>query len=742
MKPNRREENCNEKKPTTKQLWHFNLRRINSNRAEILDLHKLAAATTNTSDKLKHLNEYLDCKSIKSIHSDQGTEAPLDQSSLLNVEIKEKDDDESETFQKQIDLNNLIKNIEFDVQYSLIDQINSFRNNDAPDLDSISVESPLSTTETEAATFSESKCNNNNVSHRNVNSPCIHERLSILGASCVSNDCFQHVTAQFKHSTKYASFNNSAQTQSVYKKCELVYEDKFYWLVKIKRYSNSLFQMRLVKNSSITHSTSLIDLAAVASSEVKHDLTAPSSPTHAMSSSFSSSSLSTSFERSAQRSSFKKDKFASDNFSYFFSIDSFEENLKSATFSSRICHSLRPIGWSKRHGRFMQKPTASQLRHFVDESREEGHEALKFEDDLFEFVSSLCKQSSMNEQYKQGRFCEIEDEADSSSVSIVEIVRNVAGRLLIRFLDHTKCWIFYLDSRLHQLGWAKQNNYEYNNPAHESCPMQAMQSPDKENLNNDDAVDVNQHELRNEQRLSHLKLNYLCECLYRNKFYVARVTQVLEDVYFKVELDTDHFLGKKVLKFYFNNSNNNNNLHALFPCKWCCKNNQVLQRPSGWPQHQEFDWDIYVKSLDQTGIVACLSNDLALFNWSRNLSQLCEKFQLGMFLECVDYDNEEHSVVRLGQIKAKLAHLIYVKIIENNRNQEENLRVFSVDSMDLYPVGWCEMNNYYENTENHFKYYRYPYDFLDEATSKQIESLLNESTIVKIPYLSHLTSKF
>ena len=633
------------------------------------------------------------------------------------------------------------------MQHSLIDQINSFRNNDVPNLDSILVESPLSTIETEADTCFESKLTN--FSHRNINSPCIHERLNILGASYVSNDCFQHVIAQFKHSTKYTSFSNSAQTQSVYKKCELVYDDKFYWLVKIKRFSDSLFQMRLVKNSSITHSTSLIDLGAGASSgnEVKHDLTAPSSPTQAtqaMSSSFSSSSLSTSFEKSALRSSLNKGKLVADNFCYFFSIDSLQ-NLNPDTFSSRLCHSLRPIGWSKRHGRFMQKPTASQLRHFVEEFKQEGHDTLKFEDDLFEFLSSLYKQSNMNEQYKQDSFCEIEDEAGSSSVSIVEIVRNVAGRLLIRFPDQTKCWIFYLDSRLHQLGWAKQNNYEYNNKANEIDQMQAMQSPDKENLNSDDAssADVNQHELRNEQRLSHLELNYLCECLYRNKFYVARVTQVLQDVYFKVELDTDTFLEKKVLKFFFNNNSNNTyNLHVLFPCKWCSKNNQVLQRPSGWSSQQEFDWDIYVKNLGQTGIVTYLASDLAFFNWSRNLSQLCEKFQLGMYLECVDYDSVEHSAVRLGQIKAKLAHLIYVKIIETNETQEESLRVFSVDSMDLYPVGWCEMNNYYENTENHFKYYRYPNDFLDETTSKHIESLLNESTIVKIPYLSHLTSKF
>lgn len=132
---------------------------------------------------------------------------------------------------------------------------------------------------------------------------------------------------------------------------------------------------------------------------------------------------------------------------------------------------------------------------------------------------------------------------------------------------------------------------------------------------------------------SQLQVNYCLECLHENKFYVARVVEIIAEVYLKLELDSAELdANKKSIVV--------NSLHCLFPCKWCSQNNLSLERPSGWGVEKVFSWDEYVDGLRSSSpnehIHLTQLSDLHMFNWSRGLTALSEEFQLGAYLECVD----------------------------------------------------------------------------------------------------------
>lgn len=309
---------------------------------------------------------------------------------------------------------------------------------------------------------------------------------------------------------------------------------------------------------------------------------------------------------------------------------------------------------------------------------------------------------------------------------LCKIKRNVSGRLLIECQDELK-WIYYLDPCLHTIGWAKTNNLNYSN---------RNISQNTDTITTLTQQTMHEHELRQRH---HFRFNYLMECLFNNKFYIARVIEILNDNCFKIELDSNDL--KQTITFYSSNST------SLFPCKWCLQNNLKLELPTDWPLDKQFDWDLYIDNLNKTEQLFTQTTDINLFNWSRNLNQLSDRFQLGMYLECVDpinrIDNQINSIIRFGQIRAKLAHLIFVKIIRNYSNlteqlKDESFHIYTVDSLDIFPVGWCEMNSYYDDTQKHLDYYKYPINLMNNDYLNQIEM---RSDLLKFNYLSKFKDK-
>lgn len=129
-----------------------------------------------------------------------------------------------------------------------------------------------------------------------------------------------------------------------------------------------------------------------------------------------------------------------------------------------------------------------------------------------------------------------------------------------------------------------------------------------------------------------------------------------------------------------------------------------MLEPSASPTLLSAGWCLYFTK----------SSDVhTLFNWSRTIGQLAaEKFTVGAYLECVD-PTSGGDVICLAQIKARVEHLVFLELMYLRRRsrrgdgqqQQQQLFVFTVDSCDLFPLGWAEMNNFYSDRQELYREY-------------------------------------
>lgn len=766
-----------------KPQWQFNLRRISTSRAEILDLNKASNNNNNSTTKKKSVSMFSNCDDyIKMDKSKLSSEQPSETNKLVPINLmnmpllelsysnlKSNDGNLSENSNRKSEdegkenYEQLLRNdFQFDVNLSLIDQINSIKNKLDKIKSSVVLEpnskktskskielniakATAKASKTNASLTQEPKPMNQTLisipvsNQRKICQECIFERLDRLGANAVSNDSFQHVLTEIKASKFMHTQSNNMATP--YLKCEFIYGDRLYWCVKIKRYFRNLFQIKFLKdtgiNANITNSISMPSLSSapilslqVPTFQKKNDFENNLHNLESCKNDFlvndpnsisPNSSISSSQSERTDNKIAKSVSHTDDN--QFFSIDSKEP---------KFIKNLRPIGWSKNNGYLLQKPNVSYL---VDSTEHHDNDFNSIE--IKEFFTHYS--SNLN-SFCVGSYYELEN-WESNNVDLVKIINNIAGRLLIEHADMSQEWLFYLDTRLNPLGWAKKNKLEYSEKSKYLKSIVSEEEKKKcENLKNELGLNLqtNQHELRHE-RQQYFKLNHYVECLYSNKFYVARVCEVQNEIYFKVKLSSKNVLiNGKVLKFYLTS----NVLSTLFPCKWCAKFNLVLEPPNEWNTTKAFDWDEYIAGLngEHKESIYSMTIDLSVFNWLRSLNNLSEKFQVGSYLECVDskkYSKIENDLVCLAQIKAKLAHLIFVKLINSNSQEdkdENSLRVFSVDSMSLFPVGWCEMNNYYGSYDRYIRHYHFPIKFKDSVIKNRIIENIKNATNSNLTY--------
>ena len=69
------------------------------------------------------------------------------------------------------------------------------------------------------------------------------------------------------------------------------------------------------------------------------------------------------------------------------------------------------------------------------------------------------------DQLKQGMRLELQHPINPLEVWVVKILENVGGRLYLRFEGVETAthdfWLFYLNHRLHPIGWAKAHGFKY-----------------------------------------------------------------------------------------------------------------------------------------------------------------------------------------------------------------------------------------------------------------------------------------
>ncbi|XP_070784990.1 scm-like with four MBT domains protein 2 [Enoplosus armatus] len=346
---------------------------------------------------------------------------------------------------------------------------------------------------------------------------------------------------------------------------------------------------------------------------------------------------------------------------------------------------LHPVGWCTQNNKTLMPPEA------IKEKYSDWTEFL-----VQDLTGSRTAPANLLEGPLRGKntvdlivedsVLELQDVSDPLLYWPVRVIQNVGGRLRLRYAglsdDHQAqdTWLFYLDVRLRPLGWALENRLTLEPPtglrslksapdwqeALEDARLNGQKSPLPLEVFKDH-VDLPKHSFKTGMKLEMVSP--------REQLQICpvSVTKVYNEVYFQVTLD-DLSLDTKP-RFVVCHANS----PGILPVQCCLKNGVGLDRPPGY-EGQDFDWADYLKqSGTEAAPDACFPD-----TWQNR------GFAKDMWLEAVNpHRPAEVCVAQITQVRGRL---LWLRLEGVAKPLSEC--IVDVESMDIFPVGWCEANAY------------------------------------------------
>ncbi|XP_075826459.1 scm-like with four MBT domains protein 2 isoform X2 [Microtus pennsylvanicus] len=349
-----------------------------------------------------------------------------------------------------------------------------------------------------------------------------------------------------------------------------------------------------------------------------------------------------------------------------------------------IIADLHPVGWCTQNNKVLMPPDA------IKEKYTDWTEFL-----IRDLTGSRTAPASLLEGPLRGKgpidlitvdsLIELQDSQNPFQYWIVSVIENVGGRLRLRYvgLEDTESydqWLFYLDYRLRPVGWCQENKYRMDPPSElyplkmtsewkcalEKSLVLAAESPLPMEVFKDHA-DLRSHFFTVGMKLETVNMSepfHICP---------ASVTKVFNNHFFQVTIDDLRPEPNKLSMLCHADS------LGILPVQWCLKNGVNLTPPKGY-SGQDFDWADYHKQHGaEEAPPFCFRN--AAFN---------RGFTKNMKLEAVNPRNPgELCVASVVSVKGRLLWLH----LEGLQTPIPEV-IVDMDSMDIFPVGWCEANFY------------------------------------------------
>ncbi|XP_021367553.1 scm-like with four MBT domains protein 1 isoform X2 [Mizuhopecten yessoensis] len=364
--------------------------------------------------------------------------------------------------------------------------------------------------------------------------------------------------------------------------------------------------------------------------------------------------------------------------------DGYEEDTSADFWCDLMTSEIHPIGWCAQNNQILQPPEAikdkfEDWREFLVKSLTGARTAPSYLLDKMTGITPI-------DQLKQGMRLELQHPINPMEIWLVKIIENVGGRLYLRFEGADTAandfWLFYLNHRLHPIGWAKSNAYRYNPPKElfsEHSEQEWMQILEKalqesENMILPLAIFKDQVEIVHHTFQKGWKLEAL-NPITRNQICPATVVDILDKKYFLVELDDlqsvdPHF---RIRFSCYSDSK------CIFPANWCHYKGLKLTPPKGWPK-MDFNWNEYLEyNRAKAAPESCF-----------NLDKPDHQFERGMKLEAVNSENPNQ--ICAATITKIVEPLVWIHLDNSARVVASHIE--HVDSHNLFPVGWCESNGY------------------------------------------------
>ncbi|NXR94174.1 SMBT1 protein, partial [Hypocryptadius cinnamomeus] len=365
--------------------------------------------------------------------------------------------------------------------------------------------------------------------------------------------------------------------------------------------------------------------------------------------------------------------------------DGYGEDRKADFWCDILTADVHPIGWCQQNKKILKVPEG--IKDKIPDQEEFLQRVLKGACSApANLLEGLHRGKNPLDLIAPGSRLELQNTRDSLEAWIVTVVENVGGRLKLRYegledLDKFDQWLFYLDPFLHQVGWAAQHGYSLQPPlAIRSLRSEAdwqeilkkvKEEEEESSVPTDlfkDKPVIGVHSFSEGMKLEAV------DPLAPFVISPATVLKVYNDKYFMIEID-DLRAERASSQRYVCHVNS----AGIFPVQWSLKNGLHLSPPPGYPG-QDFDWADYLK---QCGAEAAPQSCFPLLTSDHG-------FKENMKLEAVNpVDPEEVCIATVTKLKDSYLWLQ----LEGSKKPVPEC-IVSVESMNIFPVGWCETNGY------------------------------------------------
>ncbi|XP_048878472.1 scm-like with four MBT domains protein 1 isoform X3 [Brienomyrus brachyistius] len=371
--------------------------------------------------------------------------------------------------------------------------------------------------------------------------------------------------------------------------------------------------------------------------------------------------------------------------------EGFHDDRRADFWCDIMTADLHPIGWSRQQGQLMKPPEGIREKHEHWETLLENvlSEACSVPANL---LDGPHRGKNPLDLLAPGASVELQDPADTAAAWGATIEDNVGGRLCLRYAGteemaptHGKIWLFYLHPLLHPPGWAKEHGCVLIPPAvirdvqrdakwdevQQQISNQKHDGTVAEGLKLKDKIPTSAHCFTEGMKLEAI------DPIAPFHIRPATVTKVFTSMYFLVEMDElrGNSSGRGGGPAFLCHRDS----VGILPVQWSFKNGIQLTPPPGY-QGQDFDWADYLK---QCGTEAAPQHCFPV-------ESSVHSFRESMKLEAVNPLSPEH--IHVATVTKVRGQYIWL----NLEGLKESLPevIVHVDSMDIFPVSWCETNGY------------------------------------------------
>ncbi|XP_053530101.1 scm-like with four MBT domains protein 1 isoform X2 [Ictalurus punctatus] len=351
---------------------------------------------------------------------------------------------------------------------------------------------------------------------------------------------------------------------------------------------------------------------------------------------------------------------------------------------------LHPIGWSRQQGRPMRPPEGVREKHEDWESLLEKSlsESCSAPVNLLEGAQRGCNPVDL---LSPGLGVELVDKEDAGVVWGATIEENVGGRLRLRYAGteglpdtHSVTWIFYLNPLLHLPGWAKEHGCILRPPSvllplrtkeeWEEVRQTITNQPQDSSISEEfykDRPAITPHCFTEGMKLEAV------DPVAPFTISPASVAKVFSDQFFLVQMDdmreeVERKGGSRLFVCHRDSP-------GIFPAQWSFKNGVKISPPAGF-QGQDFDWADYLKQ--------CEAEPAPQHCFPSDPSDQC--YRESMMLEAVDPVCPQN--IHVATVTKVKGQHIWIRL-EGVKQPVPEI-ITHMDSMDIFPVSWCETNGY------------------------------------------------